>query len=92
MTKYLYIATLVFLASWGKTNNNSDKNEVVIANIITKTEETTSERNFKLTDKTVKFLWREDRYDQELKDTFNTIVINEELCKILTEPEIAVLA
>lgn len=91
MMKYLYIATMVFLASCGQTDNNPNKNEVVIADTITKTEETASKRNFKLTDKTVKFLWREDSYDQELKDTFNKIVINEELCKALTEPEIAVL-
>ncbi|MCH7413297.1 hypothetical protein MM213_07375 [Belliella sp. R4-6] len=91
MTKYLYIFILVFLASCGQPNSNSDKNDVVISDSIPKTEENNSVKNFKLTDKIEKFLWREDKYDEELKDTFNTIVINEELCKTLTEPEIAVL-
>lgn len=42
-------------------------------------------------DKTVRFLWREDRYDPELKDTFNTIIINEDYCKNISEPERAAL-
>jgi len=80
--KYLSILTFVFLASCGQTNNNSKKSEVVKADSVY-----TSAKPVKLTDKSVKFLWREDRYDEELKDTFNTIIINEELCKSLTEPE-----
>lgn len=86
MTKYLYILTIVFLVSCGQTNSNSDKNGAVNIDSEVKTA-----KSFTLTDKTVKFLWREDKYDQELKDTFNTIVINEELCKTLTEPERAAL-
>jgi len=89
MKKYLYILTLGFLASCGQTNSNSYKNEV--ANKGALSNKNTSEKTFKLTDKKVKFLWREGKYDQELKDTFNTIVINEQLCKKLTEPEIAAL-
>jgi len=84
--KYLSILTFVFLASCGQTNNNSKKSEVVNADSVY-----TSAKPVKLTDKSVKFLWREDRYDEELKDTFNTIIINEELCKSLTEPERAAL-
>jgi len=45
-----------------------------------------------LKDSTVKFLWREDRYDEELKGTYNTIVINENYCKTITEQERAALA
>lgn len=89
MTKYLYILTLVFLASCGQTNSNSDK--VINVDSVSNLNENAVAKSFTLKDKTVKFLWREDRYDQELKDTFNTIVINEELCKTLTEPEIAAL-
>jgi hypothetical protein len=91
MTKYLYILTIVFLVSCGQTNSNSDKNEAVNIDTVANINVAKTAKSFTLTDKTVKFLWREDRYDQELKDTFNTIVINEELCKTLTEPEIAVL-
>ena len=73
--KYLYITILVLLVSCGQT----------------KTDEVALPKKIKLKDKTVKFLWREDKYDEELKDTFSTIIINEKLCKTLTEPEIAAL-
>ena len=43
-------------------------------------------------DSTVKFLWREDRYDKKLKGVFNTIVINENYCKTMTEQEKAAVA
>lgn len=36
-------------------------------------------------------LWRESRYDKQLKDTVNTIVLNEEYCQTLSEPERAAL-
>src|SRR5690606_573404 len=44
-----------------------------------------------MANKTRKFLWREKRFDQKLKDTFNTIVINDNFSKKLTEPEKAAL-
>lgn len=91
MTKYFHILTLVFLASCGQTNNNPVKKEAFNIDSISNANETSSAKSFTLNDKTVKFLWRESRYDQELKDTFNTIIINEELCKTLTEPEKAAL-
>lgn len=90
MTKYLYIATLVFLASCGQKNNNSNKIEVV-TDTVSKKEEITSEEKFKLTDKTVKFLWRADKYDKALKDTFHSIFIDEDFCKTITDPEKAAL-
>ena len=37
------------------------------------------------------FLWRENRYEKQLKDTINTIVFNEEYCQTLSEPERAAL-
>lgn len=89
--KYLNIATIVLLASCGQTNNNSDKNEVVIYDSVSKTVENTSVTNFQLTDKTVKFLWRADKYDEDLKDTFNSIFIDEDFCKTITDPERASL-
>ena len=91
MNRYLYIATLILLASCGQTNNNSDKNEVVNSDSISKTIENTSERNFRLTDKTVKFLWRADKYDEALKVFVNSIFIDEDFCKTITEPERAAL-
>ncbi|MFN7115563.1 MAG: hypothetical protein ACK4TA_02120 [Saprospiraceae bacterium] len=41
--------------------------------------------------KTVNFLWRENQYDAELKDTVNTIVINEAFCKNMSDAEKAAL-
>ena len=89
--KYVYIATLVLLASCGQTKNTSDKNEVVNSVPVSKTVDNTSVTNFQLTDKTVKFLWRADRYDEALKDTVNSIFINEDFCKTITNPERAAL-
>ncbi len=85
-----YILPLVFLASCGQINNNSEK-KAVSADSVYKVTKSTSEKTGKLTDKSVKFLWREDRYNKELNDTFNTLIINEELCKSLTEPERAAI-
>jgi hypothetical protein len=85
--KWFYIMTLVFLTSCGQTNSNSSKRDR------TKLDGTSAAHKtaFILRDKTVKYLWREDKYDEELKDTFSTIIINEELCGTLTEPERAAL-
>jgi hypothetical protein len=73
MTKVLYIVTLILLTSCGQIISNSDKNEVAIAD---------TAKTFTLTDKTVKFLWR---------DSSASIVINEEFCKTISEPEKAAL-
>lgn len=90
--RYFYSAIFVILASCGQTNNNSDKNELVnIDAVVSEPDENTSVRSFKLTDKTVKFLWRADKYDEAFKDTFNSIIIDEDYCKTITEPERAVL-
>src|SRR5690554_5139182 len=92
MMKYLGIATLIFLASCGQTNNNSDKeNEDIVTDSVIEKEEITSEENFNLTDKTVKFLWRADKYDETYKSTFSSIFIDEEFCKTITDPERAAL-
>lgn len=43
-------------------------------------------------DTTVKFLWRVNQYDEELKDSFSTIVVNKDFCKTISDPEKAALA
>ncbi len=73
MTKFLYITTLFLLTSCGQTNYNSDKCEV--PNLDT-------EKTFTLTDKSVKFLWR---------DSSASIAINEDFCKSISDPEKAAL-
>ena len=71
--KFLYITTLFLLASCGQIKSNSDKQKVTNVD----TAET-----FTLTDKTVKFLWR---------DSSASIVINENFCKTISDPEKAAL-
>src|SRR5690554_1749876 len=57
--KYLYIATLILLVSCRQSNNHSDKNEAVNSDSLSKTSEIITEKTISLTDKTVKFLWRD---------------------------------
>src|SRR5690606_1883677 len=45
-----------------------------------------------LQNKEIKFLWRETIYDKQLEAEINTIVLNEEYIRNITEPEKAVLA
>jgi len=91
LNRYFYIATIIAISSCGLSNNNSDKNKVVKMDSVSKKVETVVERKLSLTDKNERFLWRENKYDKVLKDTFNSIMINEELCKTLTNPERAAL-
>lgn len=46
----------------------------------------------KLTDKKVKFLWREMQYLEDLSGEFNVIALDEEYIKTISEPEKAALA
>ena len=46
----------------------------------------------KLTDKKVKFLWREFLYDKEFSKEINTIILNKNYIKSISEPEKAALA
>ena len=43
------------------------------------------------TTESIRFLWREARFDETLQDTFNTIVINDTLSRSLSDPERAAL-
>lgn len=91
MTKYLLIVSFFLLASCGQVNTKSSKQKVLNSDTLLRQTKVIPDKPPTLTDKTVKFLWREERYDEALKDTFNTIIINEELCKTLTDPERAAL-
>lgn len=42
-------------------------------------------------DKSVKFLWRADKYDEQLKENFSALFIEENFCKTITDPEKAAL-
>lgn len=45
-----------------------------------------------LTDKNINFLSRTKKYDAAIKDSLNTIVLNQTYCKTITDPEKAALA
>lgn len=45
-----------------------------------------------LTNRKIKFLWRKDLYNKELKTEVNSIVLNENYIKTITEPEKVALA
>lgn len=49
-------------------------------------------KSLQLADKNSKFLWRETVYDKDLATTINTIVLNEEYIKNISDPEKAALA
>lgn len=77
--KYLYIVTLILLTSCRLI---PEKNKVADADTSSDTNKIESAETFALTDKTIKFLWR---------DSSNSIVINKEFCKTISAPEKAVL-
>lgn len=81
--KYFSLTILIILMSCAKKSESE--------NLTTDDKTINVDTGFKLTDKSVKFLWREDEYDEELKDTVNTIFINQEYCKNISEPERAAL-
>lgn len=85
--KYLYIATLIFITSCGNLVNNSGNIEAGRDS----EPDSTKSATIKLSDKTVKFLWRSAKYEQTLKDSINSIFINEDYCKTITDPERAAL-
>lgn len=72
-------------------NNNLNEIKFVEEHSILSPNKESAPKNLKLKDKSVKFLWRELKYDEEIKDSINAICINEELCKTLTDPERAAL-
>ena len=91
MTKNLFFATLIFITCSVQANTNMRTDKDLKVDSVNNLNESTSERIHPLINKTAKFIWRENKYDNKLKDTFSTIIINENLCKTLSEPERAAL-
>lgn len=78
--KYSILTLLILLVSCTKKNEPEAK--IKTAKV---------ETPIKMTDKSVRFLWREDKYDKESNDTVNTVFINKEYCKNISEPERAAI-
>ncbi|WP_344816550.1 hypothetical protein [Flavobacterium cheonanense] len=51
----------------------------------------TKKKSFKKHNKTIVFLWREEKYNKKYKTTFSEICINQSYCKTITDPERAVI-
>jgi len=87
---------LSFVLHSCRTNNNKEKVSHPIQNNQNHSDSTqidsTSTDQIKLEDKNIKFLWRENKYNDDLKMDINTIVLNEDYIKTISEPEKAVLA
>lgn len=75
--KYLYLFLCLFLLSCGAAGS-SDSAPVVTDTAIT-------------AEKSVKFLWRESRYDPSLQDTISVLVLDEDYCKTIPDAERAAL-
>lgn len=79
---------IVLLVSCSRNNSDTDKH---VTDTIPSIKPVADAKTFSLKDTTIKFLWRDKKYDEELKETFNSIFINEEYCKTITDPERAAL-
>ncbi len=77
---YLLLGILI-LASCGVSDTNTNTNNTSESKIAK-----SSPKN-----KSVKFLWRDMKFDSTLNDTFNSIFINKDYLDIMTEPEKAAL-
>jgi len=82
--RVIYIVIFILSVSCGQKNSNTKATAIEENNAV-------SDSIFTLSDKSIKFLWRDDKYDEVLKDTFSTIFIDEEYCKTISEPERAAL-
>jgi len=91
MTKNSFFATLIFITCSVQANTNMGTDKDIKVDSVRNLNESTSERIQPLINKTAKFLWRENKYDKQLKFNISTITIDEKLCKALSEPERAAL-
>jgi hypothetical protein len=87
--RHLLIYSFIFLLSCHNSgirqyNSNLKSEPVTKSNVA-------SNKTYGLTNKSIKFLWRANKYNEQLKGTFNTIIINEEFCRTISEPERAAL-
>ncbi|RYF21191.1 MAG: hypothetical protein EOO42_10990 [Flavobacteriales bacterium] len=88
ITSYFYLSTLIFLSACGQP---STENKGATTDTLAKTVKDTSVKQAPLSDKTVKFLWRANKYDESIKDSVSSIFIDEAFCKTITDPERAAL-
>jgi hypothetical protein len=90
MTKYLYLIILIIFCSCKKADSNLEKNNTN-KDTVSVAHKTETKKPVKLQDKTIKFLWYGKIYDKQVKDSIDSIIINEDFCKTITDPEKAAL-
>lgn len=78
------------LISLGQLNAKTGRCTPSKINILSKTDEVSFIKTIPA-DTTVKFLWCANKYNEDLQDTVNSIFINEDYCKTITDPERAAL-
>ena len=91
MINSLTILILVILSQIGDQNFNSGNSNCSSSYSYPDVVYNSTVQSLALKDTTVKFLWCANKYDEELQDTINSIFINEEYCKTITDPERATL-
>ena len=82
----LPILVLTILISCGQVETKKESKETSESNSLIDVSSDTQK------DTTIQILWRDMKYDASLKDTFNSIFINQDYIKLMTEPEKAALA
>ena len=91
MINSLTILMLVMLSSIGDQNFNLGNSNCSSSYSYSDVVYNSTVQSLALKDTTVKFLWCAKRYNEELQDTVNSIFINEDYCKTITDPERAAL-
>ncbi len=87
---FIVIASIV-LVSFGQPKNNAAENIPSKINKVPESIEISNIKTCELTDTTVTFLWCANTFDEELQDTVNSIFINEDYCKTISDQERAAL-
>ena len=83
-----FFISIIFLVSCGMTNNHADKKTFAIT---ISTSCVIAPKIYSAKDKIIKFLWCIKKHYVSQRDSFNTIVINEDFCKTISDPERAAL-
>jgi len=91
MVRYSYLAIVFLFFSCGQTNNSEQEHLDTMATTLPDVQIQAEINTYALKDTVVKFLWRENKYDEQLDDTVNSIFINEGYCQTITDPEKAAL-
>lgn len=101
MTKYnflmlsaLFIATSLMMSCKNDavvTDNTSNSEISINENVSASEDVANAPKEFRLPEQAVKFLWREDKFDERINRTVSSIVINEDYAKNISDQERAAL-